>query len=308
MYSWRAEVRIDTKAVVSQDAAPSAPSPGPESSPQQESRSSSPAAASAQGSGCVTLQRLAGNHVTVQTAGADVNLGVCYCDALNVASGGGDISASHLNCQGASGRVLLSSDGGAVRIGGLDGTAEIDSGDGCMSLQVGTSCIAIRSISYIAAHALRSLHASWHAVQHQTEQHGHKCQTRKPGMQITGKAEQVNCRAAGGSIEAHIAPTLRCNVHASDSRGAITDDGSFRDTSVSLVDNAIQSSQGSADDVAPARTSQPHDLRARRNGVGHGKTVAAVIRLTSERGSVRLAPRTWRMSVQQSMRNQRAQA
>ena len=132
--AWRAEVRINT--TTAESGASSSPDADAHSTQHPQSEPSLPAS---QASGCVTLQRLAGNDVTVQTTNAAVDLGVCYCDALHVATHGGDISASHLNCQGASGRVLLASDGGSVRIGGLDGVAEICSGDGDMALQVRAS-------------------------------------------------------------------------------------------------------------------------------------------------------------------------
>ena len=121
----RADIRIST-------ASSHADSPAGASTDTRESQTPAlPPAA-----GRLQLQRLAGNQVSVSTAGADADLGVCYCDALLVDTRGGDIVASHLNCQGAAGRVLLDSGGGAVRIGGLDGTAEIRSGDGDMTLQV----------------------------------------------------------------------------------------------------------------------------------------------------------------------------
>jgi hypothetical protein len=72
----------------------------------------------------------------VNTDGGDVDVGVCYCDALQLDSAGGDISLSHMNCQGPQSVILVKSHGGGISIGGLDGSAVIDAGSGHVTLQV----------------------------------------------------------------------------------------------------------------------------------------------------------------------------
>lgn len=86
--------------------------------------------------GAVSLARLAGNVIQLDSAGGDIDVGVCYGDRSRIDSGGGAIAVKQMNSPGAEGRQALHSGGGHISVGGLDGSALLDSGAGDVTLQV----------------------------------------------------------------------------------------------------------------------------------------------------------------------------
>ena len=91
-------------------------------------------------------------------------------------------------------------------------------------------------------------------------------------------------------------------MHASDVNGAVNSDGAFDGTMVKFAREQRCGDQDSPAGVAARSDDQPHVVE------GQSDEFAAEIKLESQTGRVRVAPRTWRMSVEHSMRNKPASA
>jgi hypothetical protein len=91
--------------------------------------------------GHVRLSRLAGNHATVISKRGDISILVAYCGRALITSSGGDVNIGHANTlQAEHGQehdaVRVSSGGGSITMGGVDGCARLMSSGGDIEVQV----------------------------------------------------------------------------------------------------------------------------------------------------------------------------
>lgn len=84
--------------------------------------------------GDVSLKRLEGRQVSLDSGGGDVAIVAAFGEQLRLVSGGGNVRLGSLNCQ--EGVARVSSYGGGVEVGGVDGGLQVASAGGPVSMQL----------------------------------------------------------------------------------------------------------------------------------------------------------------------------
>jgi hypothetical protein len=267
--------------------------------------------------------------VTVQSAGGNVDVGACYCDALTMDSSGGRITVANMNCQGQGRVISLSSGGGDVSIGGLDGDATICSEGGNQTLQVGHRgvlchgadtlesnlakcgivcawrlCDAVRGLSLVCttvdsgARFLLISHMAWLEwgccyymlnLARDSWKLLRGALQLRACLQVTEKARVVCSTSSGGHIQAYLPPMLRCSVEAK-GEVSVRREGFHEDFEV--LDR----------DISSGALVVKQLMRCCTKASALGRTHAARLSFDSGRGKLELAARTWKSSVEHRMR------